>query len=403
MTQQGRRCRKVAGLISIAALAACSPASPSLQYTPASTAESTTSVPALSYRLIHNFGRGGDGGTPVAGLVSLGGKLYGTTEYGGRGGNGTVFRVGRDGIETIVHSFGRVPDGENPVAGLIAIGKALYGTTETGGKYNLGTVFVIRNNGGEHVLHSFGSGNDGAKPLAGLVAIRRGVHVELYGTTSVGGEYALGAVFRIATSGRPEEVIHSFGSGSDGSAPDAGLVAGSGALYGTTSAGGGPSNDGTVFSITTAGKESVLIAFDCNDGKDPVARLSTLSGTIYGTTEMGGNSCTTEYGTVFSVSSGDTLRTVYSFGASPDGESPMAGLIPLRGVLYGTTESGGTYGYGTLFSVSPAGKENILHSFGSQTDGAYPVAAPLHAFGSLYGTTRAGGKYGGGTVYAFTR
>jgi uncharacterized repeat protein (TIGR03803 family) len=118
---------------------------------------------------------------------------------------------------------------------------------------------------------------------------------------------------------------------------------------------------------------------------------------------MGGNNCTTEYGTVFSVSSGGTLRTVYSFGAAPDGELPAAGLISSRGILYGTTQSGGASGYGTLFSVSPAGQETILHSFGSQTDGAYPVAALLHAHGALYGTTRGGGKYGGGTVYAFTR
>jgi uncharacterized repeat protein (TIGR03803 family) len=401
MTQQARRCRRVAGLISIAALAACSPASPSLQYAPASTADSITS-PALDYRLIHDFGKGGDGDAPVAGLVSLNGELYGTTEYGGRGGNGVVFRVGLIGGETIVHSFGKPPDGENPIGGLIAIGNALYGTTEAGGKYNLGALFVIRKDE-EHVLHSFGSGNDGAKPLAGLIAIHNGVHVELYGTTSAGGEYAQGTVFRIATSGGPDAVIHSFGSGSDGSAPDAGLVGVRDVLYGTTSAGGGPSNDGTVFSITTGGQESVLTAFNCSDGKDPVARLTILSGTIYGTTEMGGNSCTTEYGTVFSVSSGGTLRTDYSFGAAPDGESPAAGLIPSRGILYGTTENGGASGDGTLFSVSPAGQENILHSFGSQTDGAFPVAAPLDAHGALYGTTRAGGKYGGGTVYAFTR
>jgi uncharacterized repeat protein (TIGR03803 family) len=401
MTQQDRRFRRVAALISIAALTACSAASPSLQYAPASIADSVAS-PALNYRLIHEFGKGGDGDAPVAGLVALNGKLYGTTEYGGRGGNGVVFRVGLIGGETIVHSFGKAPDGENPAAGLIAIGNALYGTTEAGGKYNLGALFVIRK-GGERVLHSFGSGDDGAKPLGGLIAVHSGAHVELYGTTSAGGKYAQGAVFRIATSGRPEEVIHSFGSGSDGSAPDAGLVAGRGVLYGTTSAGGGPSNDGTVFSITTGGRENVLTAFNCSDGKDPVARLTILSGTIYGTTEMGGNSCTTEYGTVFSVSSGGTLRTVYSFGAAPDGESPAAGLIPSRGILYGTTESGGASGDGTLFSLSPAGKENVLHSFGSQTDGAYPVAAPLHAYGALYGTTRGGGKFGGGTIYAYTR
>jgi len=44
---------------------------------------------------------------------------------------------------------------------------------------------------------------------------------------------------------------------------------------------------------------------------------------------------------------------LYSFGSSGDGALPRAGLINVKGTLYGTTEVGGASGYGTVFSVSP--------------------------------------------------
>ena len=53
---------------------------------------------------------------------------------------------------------------------------------------------------------------------------------------------------------------------------------------------------------------------------------------------------------------------LYSFGG-PDGGTPVAGLIVVNGVLYGTTTYGGTgsacgsQGCGTIFSITTAGKE----------------------------------------------
>jgi uncharacterized repeat protein (TIGR03803 family) len=366
--------------------------------------------PALGYRLVHNFGSGNDGISPVAGLVNLNNKLYGTTEYGGHGGNGTVFRVGSGGGETIVHEFGKRPDGEHPTAGVISVGGTLYGTTSAGGAYNLGTVFkvTIKASGkfAETIIHSFGSGNDGANPTGALTAIKDGSSVELYGTTAAGGSHSgSGTVFEISSSGTyAEAVIHSFGLGSDGATPDGGLIRLNGAFYGPTSTGGGPSNNGAVFRVTKRGRERVLFSFDCTHGKNPVARLTALGGTLYGTTAMGGSAnCATNYGSVFSVDSGGSLRTVYNFGASPDGASPMAALALSRGSFYSTTFAGGANGAGTLFRLTPAGRETILHSFGNVTDGAKPLAAPVRMGSWFYGTTSAGGKYGGGTVYAFTR
>src|ERR1700722_1054452 len=72
--------------------------------------------------------------------------------------------------EAVLFSFGKGFDGKFPEAGLLNVGGTLYGTTSAGGGHNLGTVFAIRG-GVEKVLHSFGAGKDGAAPQAGLIAV----------------------------------------------------------------------------------------------------------------------------------------------------------------------------------------------------------------------------------------
>ncbi len=400
-----------AALVPLLLLAGCAPVTPLApqQYSADSAVQSNMVGPPFSYRLVHNFGKGDDGVMPLAGLVNVNGKLYGTTEYGGRNGDGTVFSVGSGGGEKVLHDFGRRHDGAQPVAGLVNVNGMLYGTTELGGTYNQGTVFEVSTSGEEAVIHSFGAGDDGANPLGSLVAITHGTSVELYGTTFAGGGLPgrSGTVFKLSALAPPgEKVIHTFGEGSDGAGPQAGLVSVKGVLYGATSAGGGPSGDGTIFKISRSGAETVMIAFDCTDGMDPVARLSAVRDTLYGTVEKGagsGSKCTSGYGSVFSVGFGDRLRTVYDFGASPDGEYPMASLTMSRGKFYSTTYGGGSNGDGTIFSIAPAGRELVLHSFGTAPDGAMPTAAPIQVGFTFYGTTSMGGKYGGGTVYAFTR
>ena len=99
---------------------------------------------------------------------------------------------------------------------------------------------------------------------------------------------------------------------------------------------------------------------------------------------------------------------IHSFGNGTDGITPSAGLIDVRGTLYGTTIAGGASGAGTVFSITPSGKEKVLYSFGKGTDGAGPAASLIDVNGTLYGTTQYGGTYscdsGGscGTIFSIT-
>ena len=96
--------------------------------------------------------------------------LYGTTSQGGTNGDGSVFAVNTDGTGfTNLHSFSvgtNFPDislddytnddGKAPMAGLILSGNYLYGTAQFGGTFGNGTVFKINTDGtGFTNLHSF--------------------------------------------------------------------------------------------------------------------------------------------------------------------------------------------------------------------------------------------------------
>ncbi|MGB8909032.1 MAG: choice-of-anchor tandem repeat GloVer-containing protein [Candidatus Cybelea sp.] len=367
-----------------------------------------------AYSVIYSFkGKGlGDGAHPTAGLIDVTGTLYGTTPAGGANGEGTVFAITTSGKETVLYSFGSGSgDGGHPAAGLTDVNGMLYGTTSGGGAGNQGTVFSITTSGAETVLHSFGSSGDGSYPYAGLTH----VNGTLYGTTEEGGYYTDGTVFSITTTGK-EAVLHSFGDSGDGAEPQADLINVNGTLYGTTFRGGANCDRsrglcGTVFSTTTSGTESVLHTFGKgSDGRLLRAGLINVKGRLYGTTQAGGKH---DDGTVFSITTAGNEAVLHSFGGSGDAADPLAGLSNLKGTLYGTTYDGGGngcfngLGCGTVFSVTTTGTERVLYSFLGGSDGASPQARLINVNGTLYGTTSRGGahclKHGGcGAVFTLS-
>jgi uncharacterized repeat protein (TIGR03803 family) len=297
-------------------------------------------------------------------------------------------------------------DGALPAGDLTSLSGSLFSTTEIGGGSDCddyspcGTVFKITTSGKETVIHKFGGSGVGAYPIAGLIY----VNGSLYGTTYVGGCcLSYGTVFKITTSGK-ERVLYSFKGAPDGEYPAAGLTNVNGALYGTTEE-GGASGDGTVFKVTMSGRERVLHSFSVTDGSDPRAGLTNVNGILYGTTRGGG---TGKYGTVFKITTSGKVRVLISFKGA-NGAFPLAHMTFVGGTLYGTTSGGGAYGLGTVFEVTTSGIEKVLHSFEGGADGAYPIAHLLNVNGELYGTTGLGGggpcygQEGCGTVFKITR
>ena len=379
-----------------------------------------TSAFAQTFTVLYSFTGGADGANPSEGLVlDSAGNLYGTTYDGGTGncdqdseqGCGTVFKVTKQGTETVLHPFQAGSDGEHPWAGLTLDHEGhLLGTTVEGG-LGFGIVYGLDENGTEHILHRFAGAKDGAYPYGSLTLDRAG---HLYGTNTSSGDLhcgdlskGCGTLFELGDSkGR---VVHSFaGAPSDGNFPGYGavLIDSRGDLYGIT-AEGGVANYGTVYKVDRTGKYTVLYSFSGkSDGCEPSGRLAVDgSGNLYGTASACG-SC--NRGTIFELTSTGSLTVLYTFsGAGIDGNSPFGGVIRDRnGNLYGTTLFGGgdcgivLGGCGTVFKLSPNGSMTILHSFDGYSDGMSPWCNLIQdEAGTLYGTSSNGGLNGFGTVW----
>jgi uncharacterized repeat protein (TIGR03803 family) len=301
--------------------------------------------------------------------------------------------------EKVLHSFTDGNDGGTPEGGAIqdALGN-LYGTTTYGGSYGGGTVFKLNKTGKETVLYSFchnqSTCTDGQWPYAGVVGDAQG---NLYGTTGAGGAYGEGVVFKLSKTG-VETVLHSFGKGKDGAFPLAGVIGDAqGNLYGTTRGGGdfecGQGGCGVVFKLGKTGKEAVYNFTGGTDGAQPFAGvIRDAQGNLYGTAAAGGAHGD---GVVFKLSKTGVETTLYSFSGGTDGIQPEGGVITDgSGNFYGTTYYGGDYDAGTVFKLSNTGTETVLYTFTGKADGGGPVAGViLDAKGNLYGTT-----YGGGDI-----
>jgi len=196
--------------------------------------------------VLHSFSGGADGQFPHAGLtIDSAGNLYGVTAGDGVTSFGTVFKLDTAGVETVLYEFSGGADGSQPMANL-SQDKAgnLYGTTRAGGALGSGTVFKVDRQGNESVLHSFAGSSDGASLESAILVDPAG---NLYGTTVLGGTSNSGTAFKIDVNGN-ETVLHTFLGGTDGTYPYAGLVRdSSGNLYGATTEGG--AGYGTIFRI----------------------------------------------------------------------------------------------------------------------------------------------------------
>lgn len=306
---------------------------------------------------------------------------------------------------SVLHSFSGTPDGGHPFAGgVLDSAGNFFGTTSSGGTFDGGTVFKIDQDGNETVLYNFTGGADGGFPESGLVFDPAG---NLYGTTVEGGSGA-GVVFRLDPNGQ-ETVLYAFTDFTDGPPRGTMVRDSDGNLYGITQLGGATSN-GTVFKIDLAGKESVLHAFTGSpDGSEPFGNLVIDSArNLYGMTMSGGASSGSCFagagcGVVFKVDVAGNESVLHSF-SGPDGANPEAGLVmDAAGNLYGATTGGGAFSQGAIFKLDKGGAETVLYSFTGLADGGAPIAAmALDDQGNLYGTTDSGGTgcfFGCGVVF----
>jgi uncharacterized repeat protein (TIGR03803 family) len=376
---------------------------------------------------------------PSGGLVQgPDGNFYGTAQYGGAYGYGSVFRVTTNGVMTDLVDFNGV-NGAYPVAGLISdTNGSFYGTTQYGGTSvygsGYGTVFRVTTNG---VLTNLTGLNPriGANPQANLVW---GSDGKLYGTTCNGGDYGDGTVLQITTNGLCSALC-SFAYTNGAHPVSSVLLSRDGNIYGTTQMGG--NGFGVVYCLTPSGTLSTLGSFDfLFNGAFPLSALvEDAAGNLYGTASVGGGAGTGS-GTIFEIPAtnhqlivgvaalndtphsglvagpgkvyyGATFNSLYQFSAT-DGSVKVfnvaiggfsiysAPFLGADGSLYDTTFWGGTNGYGTAFKFNTNGTLTTLFAF-SVSSGAQPLGGVVQdAAGTLYGTAYNAGPGQNGTIFS---
>lgn len=211
--------------------------------------------------VIYNFTDTNDGAYPSSALlIDKQSNLYGTSYFAGIHDGGTVYELKRTttGWEEItLYEFQSGDDGAHPSGPLATDGKGnLYGTTDDAGAGRCGVVFKLAYSHGAWVdstLYSFNCGPDGANPWGGVSFDRLG---NLYGTTSQGGAYGYGTVFKLSQNPDgtwSETALYTFTNGADGTYPRQGVVPDRlGRLYGVATGGAPPCSCGTVFEMQPA-------------------------------------------------------------------------------------------------------------------------------------------------------
>ncbi|MGA2592621.1 MAG: choice-of-anchor tandem repeat GloVer-containing protein [Bryobacteraceae bacterium] len=211
--------------------------------------------PSGNQTVLYSFAGGSDGYKPEAGVIlDENGNLYGTTRDGGTGGKGTVFEVTAAGREVVLHSFGSGLDGAGPSGSLTSDSAGnLYGTTNWGGTRGAGTVYKLTATGVETVLYSFtgdGEFGSGGNPQGGVVLDSAG---NLYGTMLYSPATGIfgGKVYELNAAGT-ETTLWSFDTGAGGVSPYGNLILSPAGDLTGTAVSGGKMGGGVVFAIKTS-------------------------------------------------------------------------------------------------------------------------------------------------------
>jgi uncharacterized repeat protein (TIGR03803 family) len=317
--------------------------------------------------------------------------------------------TGLASAQTYTYStFANFPSNDGPIGAntplTIDDSGNLYGSSEYGGTHGFGTVFKVTSKGVLSTLYSFGTNDsepygDGAYPADDIV--REKSNGNLYGLTSSEtaqdcplGQFGCGVVFEVTPAG-VESIPYTLpGCGGGASAYGGATLDSAGDLYGEYYCDDYPHEGDVVFKMTPKGKVTNIYTETTTNDSIASALILNSAGDLYG---YGFGLDTTRLSSIIKIAPRTgQLTTVYTFaiGITPSGKLTQ----DAAGNLYGATYNGGTNGGGTLFKYSAAGVYSVLYNFGSQSecaDGITPFGwLTLDSSGNLYGLTSQGGAGG---------
>ena len=309
-----------------------------------------------------------------------------------------IYQITPGGSVSVFHAFQPVAgavspnaDGFMPSALIVGTDGNFYGSTQYGGPGSLGVIFKITPGGVFTVLKSFGTNSTGLDPGNQPNGLIQGSDGNLYFTNSIGlYQLTLGGIFNTIytfpingiTSIAPQGTnATSLVQGSDGTFYIT-LHTTPGVPIGTTG-----STVGAIVRITTTGTLIPVhtFALDSSEGVSTGGPLVEGSdGNFYGINQVSNLSGTAIPGAAFKVTPGGALTVLHSF---PDIISTRnnALFVGSDGNMYGATALGGDTtssfcapnGCGTLYQLTSSGL-TVLHNFeGGFPTSTVPSANPL--------------------------
>ena len=243
-----------------------------------------------------------EGYDPNSMIQASDGYLYGTTQFGGATGRGTIFRMSLSGQFSVIYTFpylgGRQPRSIIQASDGNFYGTTLYGIGTPAGGYDAGTIYRMTPGGSVTILHALVPSSEGRNPWGKLIQASDGY---IYGTTYSGGPSDCGSAWKMSPADGSFTVLHTFTT-SEPCLIKAGLVQGAdGNFYGGGV--GGSIGYGGVFKMTPSGAVTTVHAFNGADGSSVYTELTAGPGRrVYGTTTLGGPTSPFGMGVVFQLS-----------------------------------------------------------------------------------------------------
>jgi uncharacterized repeat protein (TIGR03803 family) len=376
---------------------------------------------AQTYTPLYNFAGPQWLANPL-GQLALGrdGNFYGMTTGGSIN---EIYEITPEGAETTLWvSPDQYAYGTQCYYGLtLGPDGLLYGPcTDIGQNWNNGSGAIFRfdpsqGQNGFTVIYEFPSYGCSVQPNA----LTLNTDGNFYGTTQGAncGNAGYGTFFKMTPSGTLT-TLHTFQGtyGNDAAYPSAVTLGSDGNFYGT-STGGGNYNGGTLFKITPKGKVTLLYSFNGNTGpyEPAAAPIQGADGKWYGTTFLGG---TYGYGTIFQLA-GKKINFLHNFNMNVDNAGyPVFPLtLATDGNFYSPSQTVAFGGYGpeSIFKTTTIAKKPVYSDLfnwmvpgqgcnNQLTNGCIPGSPlALHPNGTFYGTTESGGYPADeGVFYSFS-
>lgn len=330
------------------------------------------------YSILHSFecggGMGYDNFNSDVGFVSDGLFLYGIAKYGGINNTaGAVIKMNLDSTNiTYLHEFLNDSIGYRPYGSLLLSNDTLYGIITNGGQYGMGAIFRLKTDGTAFSkIFDFENETTGRRPESPLILCDN----VIYGKTQGGGSPSASCIYKINKDGTGFSKVRNFTTPAD--ALTGNITIKDDYLYGMTK--------NTIFKLSITDTTYQLLYSQSNLQPKGIILTDSL---IYCVTKNGGLN---GLGNIFKMNyDGSDYFSIFDFSGLPNGYNPSGNLCLNNNIFYGLASSGGKYGNGVIYEVNINGtKYDELFDFytGQDITGGCPTGYLFYSDSALYGLT----------------